>query len=391
MNVVVNIIDWILFVPLTLCVGYLLFFSIASRYPARLITDKFKTKVHRRFLVLFPAYAEDRVILNSVSEFLKQDYPSDYYEVVVISDHMKAETDEALRDMGARVLVADYVNSSKAKALAHAMMSTPPGANDAVIVMDADNTTVPHFLARINQILAQGYLVLQAHRTSKNPTTAIALLDAASEEINNGIFRKGHNVFWFSAALSGSGMVIEEDHFRRYAMKMRTAGEDKELEAMILRERIGPVVYIDDLPVYDEKTQKQKAISNQRRRWIAAQYGALRASLPHLPKAIKLRHWDYCNKIFQWMLPPRLVQLAAVFGFTVLFTCIHPLMGIKWWILSAAQVAAMIVPLPREMMTWRLLKALMRVPFLALIMIGNLFRLKGANKKFIHTEHGTTS
>lgn len=390
MNIVLNILDWILFVPLTIFVGYLLFFAIASRFSADMITGKFKSKIHRRFLVLFPAYKEDRVILNSVGEFLKQEYPSDHYEVVVISDHMRPETDEALRQMGARVLVAKYANSSKAKALALAMNSTPPGAYDAAIVMDADNTTVPDFLSRINQILAQGFLVLQAHRTSKPPTTSIALLDAASEEINNGIFRKGHNVFWFSAALSGSGMVIEEDHFRRYVSRMRTAGEDKELEAMIIRQRIGPVVYIPDLPVYDEKTQKQKAISNQRRRWMAAQYDILRASLPDLPKAIVLGHWDYCNKIFQWMLPPRLVQLAAVFGFTALFTWINPMMGIKWWILSAVQVAAMIVPLPREMMTWKLLVALLKLPYLAIVTIGNLFRLKGVNKNFIHTEHGTT-
>jgi hypothetical protein len=28
------------------------------------------------------------------------------------------------------------------------------------------------------------------------------------------------------------------------------------------------------------------------------------------------------------------------------------------------------------------------MPMLAFTMIGNLFKLKGANKKFIHTEHG---
>ena len=99
-------------------------------------------------------------------------------------------------------------------------------------------------------------------------------------------------------------------------------------------------------------------------------------------------NYDYCDKILQWMLPPRLVQLAAVFGFTLLTTIINPAMSVKWWILSFVQVVAMIVPVPAQLMTIRLLKALMRIPTLALIMIGNLFKLKGANKKFIHTEHG---
>ena len=183
-------------------------------------------------------------------------------------------------------------------------------------------------------------------------------------------------------------MVIAEENFRRYVLQLKTAGEDKELEALILKENHGHIAYISDLPVYDEKTQRQEAISNQRRRWIAAQFGALRTSLPDFPKALMQGNYDYCDKILQWMLPPRLVQLAAVFGFTCLATIVSPSMSVKWWILSLVQIVEMIVPVPVELMTTKLLKALMRIPALAFIMIGNLFKLKGANKKFIHTEHG---
>lgn len=96
------------------------------------------------------------------------------------------------------------------------------------------------------------------------------------------------------------------------------------------------------------KNTEKEGIKNQRKRWIAAQYGALRASLPDFPKALIQGNIDYCDKIFQWMLPPRLIQLAGVFGFTLLFTAIGLLMSlqsggyewytaIKWWILSAAR------------------------------------------------------
>ena len=65
---------------------------------------------------------------------------------------------------------------------------------------------------------------------------------------------------------------------------------------------------------------------------------------------------DYCDKILQWMLPPRLIQLAGVFGLTFIFTVIgvwQAVQGagqewtaaIKWWILSAAQIMAMLLPL----------------------------------------------
>lgn len=388
MDTLLTIIDWMLFIPLTLCVGYLFFFAIASCFQSHLIDNKFKPQKQHRFLVLFPAYKEDRVITDSVSCFLRQDYPVELYDVLVISDHMQPQTNDALRSLGATVLEATYTDSSKAKAMQLAMQETSAGKYDAIIIMDADNTTVPHFLTRINQVYSQGFIALQAHRTSKNLITNIALLDAVSEEINNGFFRSGHNAVRLSAALSGSGMVIAEKNFRRYVLQLKTAGEDKELEALILKENCGPVAYIPDLPVYDEKTQRQEAISNQRRRWIAAQFGALRASFLDFPKALIQGNRDYCDKILQWMLLPRLVQLAAVFGFTLLATIVSPEMSIKWWILSLAQVIAMIVPIPAELMTIRLLKALLRIPVLAFIMIGNLFKLKEVNQKFIHTEHG---
>lgn len=86
--------------------------------------------------------------------------------------------------------------------------------------------------------------------------------------------------------------------------------------------------------------------------------------------------------------PPRLVQLTAVFGLTLLATLVSWQAAPKWWVLSAAQVAPMFIPVPARLLNGRLLKALMQVPSLALGTIANLFRLKGANKKFIHTEHG---
>ena len=49
-------IDWILFILLALCVGYLLFYAIASKfYRPRKLSE---ARILRRFLVLFPAYKD---------------------------------------------------------------------------------------------------------------------------------------------------------------------------------------------------------------------------------------------------------------------------------------------------------------------------------------------
>ena len=383
-----NIIDWVLYIPLTLCVCYLLLYAIASKFYRAPQYPEARTLRH--IAVLFPAYKEDRVILSSVRSFLEQDYPKELFDLVVISDQMQPETNEALRTLPIRLLMADYTESSKAKALAMAMNNIDTDLYDIVVIMDADNVTVPEFLSCINRAFDSGVRSIQAHRTGKNLNTDISILDSASEEINNGFFRSGHNALGLSAGLSGSGMAFDAKWFQQNVQYLQTAGEDKELESMLLQQRIH-TVYLNDLPVFDEKTQKKEAISNQRKRWIAAQFGALRASLPHLPKALLQGNIDYCDKIFQWMLPPRLIQLAGVFGLTFVFTVIGLVMSlrnggnewtmaIKWWILSVAQVSAMILPVPGgQLFTKEVGKAIMKVPMLAVTMTGNSRRnLRGA-------------
>jgi len=390
-----NIIDWILFTLLALCVGYLLLYAIASKfYRAPRFPD---ARTFRRFAVLFPAYKEDRVIASSVRGFLQQDYPQELFDIIVISDQMQDATNEDLRSLPIRLLIADYRDSSKAKALTMAMESVSGEHYDIVAIMDADNLTSPDFLAEINRAFDNGARSVQAHRTGKNMNTDISVLDGISEEINNGIFRSGHNALGLSAALSGSGMAFEAEWFRKNVRLLETAGEDKELEVLLLRQRIH-TTYLPQIPVYDEKTQKEEAIGNQRKRWIAAQFGILRHSLSDLREAVSKGNMDYCDKILQWMLPPRLIQLAGVFGLTFIFTVIgvwQAVQGagqewtaaIKWWILSAAQIMAMLLPIPGRLLDKRLGKAILRIPMLALATLGNLFKLKGAYKKFIHTEH----
>lgn len=390
-----NIIDWILFTLLALCVGYLLLYAIASRfYRVPRFPD---ARTFRRFAVLFPAYKEDRVIASSVRGFLQQDYPQELFDIIVISDQMQDATNEELRSLPIRLLIADYRDSSKAKALTMAMESVSGEHYDIVAIMDADNLTSPDFLAEINRAFDNGARSVQAHRTGKNMNTDISVLDGISEEINNGIFRSGHNALGLSAALSGSGMAFEAEWFRKNVRLLETAGEDKELEVLLLRQRIH-TTYLPQIPVYDEKTQKEEAIGNQRKRWIAAQFGILRHSLSGLREAVSKGNMDYCDKILQWMLPPRLIQLAGVFGLTFIFTVIgvwQAVQGtgqewtaaIKWWILSAAQIMAMLLPIPGRLLDKRLGKAILRIPLLALTTLGNLFKLKGAYKKFIHTEH----
>ena len=69
-----NIVDWILFVLFALCVCYLLLYAIASKFYR--VPEFPEARTLRRFVILFPAYKEDRVIVSSVRSFLRQESPT---------------------------------------------------------------------------------------------------------------------------------------------------------------------------------------------------------------------------------------------------------------------------------------------------------------------------
>lgn len=365
---------------------YLLYFSLFSLKKAYKKYEQ--VSQYHRYVVLFPAYKEDKVILNSVETFLKQDYPSELYDVVVISDKMQAETNAKLESMPVKLIIVNFENSSKAKALNFALNHFEDREYDGVIIMDADNIAEPDFLNNLNNTFASGVKAIQAHRAAKNQNTDVSVLDGVSEEINNSIFRKGFVRAGFSCTLSGSGMLFDYTWFRDNMSELSSSGEDKEMEALLLKDRIF-IEYLEDVHLYDEKTQKTGAFYQQRRRWLAAQYGTLRTCIKDLPQALKQHNWDYCNKLIQWMMLPRIILIGFIAIVTLVWTFVDWTVSIKWWVISLILVFSLAIAIPKDMFNKKLLKAIWRIPSLFVLMFLNFFRMKGAYKNFIHTKHDT--
>jgi len=380
---VLHIFDWLLFIILLPCVGYMLFYSIASLFYHE--PDSPDSVEQKKFLVLFPAYAEDSVIVSSVQTFLNQDYPKELFDVVVISDHQRQETIDRLHQFPITTLIATYENSTKAKALILAI-GAMNNDYETVVIMDADNLAPENLLTKLNQYRAKGIKAIQVHRKGQLTQSPISILDGVSEEINNGIFRKGHQAMGISSALCGSGMAFDYQWFQKNIVFAKTTGEDKELEKMLLKQRI-PIVYLDKLSILDKKTEKQTDIRNQRRRWIAAHFHSMLSVVSDLPQAVSSLNFGYTDKIFQWMLPPRLIQLAFVFGITLFVLIFGGHYAYKWLYLSLAQIIALLLPVPKSYWNTALFKSLIKLPMLTIQMFSNLFHLKKANEHFIHTKH----
>ena len=378
-------IDSLCFFLLGTSVLYLFVFALLSHIK-RKDTYPAAGKLHR-FVILYPAYKEDRVIENAISNFLEQDYPKSCYDVVVISDQMQDDTINRLKSMPVTLMEVHFQQSSKAKAMQYAIENLDKNTYDMVVIMDADNTVEPNFLHELNKAYHSGCLVIQAHRMAKNLNTDTAILDAVSEEINNSIFRKGHVRLGLSAALIGSGMAIDFQWFKKNIFKLQTAGEDKELEALLLKENIF-IEYLEHVNVYDEKTQKDSTFYNQRRRWLASQLFAIKNNIGKLPGALFDGKFDYANKICQWMMLPRVLLLGFIGIISIIVLLYQWTWAIKWFILELLLVITLSLAVPDYLVNEQFKKAVWKAPKLFLLMTLNLFRLRGVNKKFIHTEHG---
>lgn len=385
---VLYIFEYICWILASVAVAYPLIYSLASLgtrksyYPTA-------NKQHK-FAILFPAYKEDRVIIPVVESFLQQHYPQELYKVIVISDHMQDTTNEHLAQLPITLLKANYENSSKAKALNFAMNHFGRDEFDAVVILDADNIVDTNFLLEINKVFDAGVQAIQAHRTAKNRNTDIAVLDGLSEEVNNSIFRRGHVRLGISSALIGSGMIFNYQWFHDNVKHLVTTGEDKELEVLLLKQRIF-IEFLDEVYVYDEKTQGEKGFYNQHRRWLATQFAQWGRVFKDLPRAILSGNIDYSDKLIQWMLPPRLILFGGIIVMGSIMQIIDWPLALKWWALFLIMGVTLCLAIPDKLVDDRFKKSINKLPLLFIMMVVNLFRMKGMNKKFVNTEKNGSS
>lgn len=385
---IIHIFDIILWFIIAGSVIYVAFFAIISLFYEKedriAIHAAALSKRMTKFLILYPAYNEDQVIINAVEQFLLQDYPKDLYTVIVISDHMRLKTNDYLSKLPITLLQPTFEKSSKAKAMQFAIDNVNVDY-DNVVILDADNVVRPEFLSQLN-VLCSVYDAIQCHRCAKNANNDVAVLDGASEEINNTIFRKAHNRLGLSSALIGSGMCFKYELFKENVFKLNTAGEDREMEALLLHQGIF-IKYAPDIHVFDEKVSNQDNFQRQRMRWMTAQVQSLFSQLPKVPKALLHGNINFVDKVIQQALIPRSILIVLLGGISVLMTLFVPDWCEKWWILFAILAIALFIAIPHQL-RFRSFRKVLAIPGLVLRMLKNLLHIDHNNTDFIHTQHG---
>ena len=215
----------------------------------------------------------------------------------------------------------------------------------------------------------------------------MAVLDGASEEINNTIFRKAHNRLGLSSALIGSGMCFSYPLFKENVFKLSTTGEDREMEALLLHQGVF-IKYAPDIHVFDEKVSNQDNFQRQRMRWMTAQVQSLLSNLPKIPGAIIHGNINFVDKTIQQALIPRSILIVLLAGISILMTILVPAWCEKWWVLFAFLAIALFIAIPSQLRISSFRKVF-AIPGLVLRMLRNLLHIDHKNTDFIHTEHSS--
>ncbi len=385
-----NVIEILLFIYF----GYISLYSFVLAVAAHFFrSPTFHPADHHHHIGVFiPSYKEDNVIVDVARKAITQNYPPDRYDVIVIADSLKKTTLGMLAQLPIKVIEVSFDKSTKVRSLNKAFEL--PDQYDYALILDADNVMENDFLLKVNSMLSRGCLAIQAERTSKNSTTSMSILDGFSERINNFIYRQGHVAIGLPCSLIGSGMIFEYSLVKSILAQLDSVGGfDRELELELIR-RKAFIHYAKGALVFDEKVESTEVFEKQRTRWLSSQFIYLRKYFNEGMKALFSGNMAMFNSaILKNIQLPRLVNIGLLCILVIATFFFREKLSLSyypWLLFLVMNVSAILLAIPARLYNIEMAKSILLLPKLFMKMIRVLFRLRGANKTFIHTPHNVT-
>ncbi|GEP98363.1 glycosyltransferase [Chitinophaga cymbidii] len=388
------LIDIPIYTYLAGCIVYNFVLSVAGRFTPRRQPAVQDPARYNRIAILVPAYKEDGVILSTATSYTGLNYPKSHYDVIVIADSLQPETLSALRETNTKVIPVVFDKSTKARSLNEAFRQLPD-EYDIAVIADADNVVETDFLLKVNSAYLNGAQAIQTQRVAKNLDTPFAILDTANEIIGNHLYRKGANAIGLSSSVIGSGMAFHFPLIKTVMQEIQAIGGfDKVLQLRLIAHG-QKIVYLEDALIFDEKVENSGDFSNQRRRWLSSQIVYLRKFWSEGWRQLFKGNVDYFNMaVCQNLMMPRMLLMASMILFTLIALVLPSSLvtiPFSWWaVLFALNCISLLLPIPAVFFRKYMLRALISLPKAMFIMVMLLFRMKGANKTFIHTRHTKT-
>jgi cellulose synthase/poly-beta-1,6-N-acetylglucosamine synthase-like glycosyltransferase len=339
---------------------------------------------------MVPAYKEDNVILFTVDNLLKLDYPREAYDIYIVADSFGESTLQELRKLPVYVHEVSFENSTKTKSLNESFRRIDK-AYDIALICDGDNMLSKDFLQKTNEAFSGGAKAIQGKRVAKNLDSSFAVLDACSEAINNHIFRKGANALHLSSPICGSGMAFEFSTVKQVLSEIDAVGGfDKILQLKMVKQHIF-VHYLEDALIYDEKVDSSSAFGQQRKRWLSTQMIYSRLYFFPAFRELFKGNFSYFNlALANYSVLPKAFLLAILPLLVLAGFLIHGSLGIAAAALLLVYMLGLWMALPRTLINSDLFHAVLSLPRAVSLMFGALFQFKKADQTFIHTPHTKT-
>lgn len=374
---------------------YVAFYNLVLSAAGHFVKDRSlsMSTEYKKIAIILPCYKEDNIILDTVECALKAEYPVDLFKVIVVADSFHSDTLRSLAKYPIEIVEIELDQSTKVKAINEGLRGIRFEA-EILVVLDADNVMESQFLWKVNSLFHEGYKIVQGRRMIKNKLNDLTYLDDISEQISNHINRKGSCSLRGSSSIAGSGFAVDYKlGCQIFAGLDSVGGFDKEFELELIK-RGFKTKYIENLKIYDEKVKSNVDFENQRIRWIASQYHFLRKNVGEGLKALVKGDFAFFNSsILRNIQLPRLLNLGLltiVIGLIILFRNTIIIAFSAWLVVYIAFLISIILAIPKWYYSFKLLKTISRLPVIFLMMFKIMFRLKGANKVFIHTPHYKT-
>jgi len=271
-------------VVISLCLKiFTVYFVLVAVFALKKYRPYPKTAPVTRFAVLVAARNEETVIGNLVHSVLTQDYPSQLRDVYVVPNNCTDFTETVARAAGAKIIRCQGAVRGKGEALHNAFEQMKNSGYDAFVVLDADNTIAPDYLARLNDAVAAGARVFKSKTRAANPTAgAVAGCYGLYNTCFDVIWNRPRAACGLSAKVIGTGFGFTADYLEEIgSWNTSTIAEDAEFAAQCAR-RGERVWWVPDAVNYDEEPLDFSSSLRQRKRWCSGVMQVARQELPRL-------------------------------------------------------------------------------------------------------------
>ena len=127
--------------------------------------------------------------------------------------------------------------------------------------------------------------------------------------------------------------------------------------------------------IFNEKARHAEDFNRAHRSWIWSQWKTILRNIRFLPTAIVNRHYDLIDKLFQWMLLPRMIMMLIIMAMCIIVPFIYMTAALKWWALFAIVVLLFAIATPNYLVDEKWDRTFFMVPVVLLTPVLNKFAL----------------